>query len=134
MPITLADDDGQPTIMHVVYRDPWTWDQFISTGDQMLKRLDEAKENVAIIVDMTDSQQVPGGMPSWLLHHMGHVGPIAHPRTDVLVIVASPTISLPGASLLKKLAPLYSSKVEVAPTLEQAHALIAQRRSSANPA
>ena len=122
MSITNAWDNAEKTIIRQTWTD-WTWDEYAAASSEHKAMLDTVKHVVDLIVDVK-SIIFPKNILS-LLPKFAAATSFTHPRAGLVVVMgASPTAAAIGKTFCK-VHSLLSRKVFFAPTLEEAHQIIA---------
>jgi hypothetical protein len=126
--LTTEWDDEAHTIMRVTYHPGWTWDDLeanLSTEEQFLDSIDH---RVDVIADFRGTVLPPGALRR--LPKIAQSPPYVHPNSGSVVMVGSPDFMDELVRLYKR---LYgqAARLTMVGTLEEARALIVQKRGDA---
>jgi hypothetical protein len=129
MGITVIWDNEDKTAICIVYRQPWTWQDFDAAVKQMLTLLDSMSHKVDIIFDIREGGTPPAGA----MLRFKRVATINHPNGGKLIFVSSRFLTVLIEGIISVLAKAFSG-VWQAPdfsfvsTLEEARRLLREQR------
>lgn len=130
MAVEILWDNDEKTILRYQVNGRWTWDEFWSAFNQSLRMTDEVDHMVDFIFG--DADIAIRSLPPGLLTQLGAVVRRRHPRAGTTVFLASERSSVRTVwyRLAIKMYPRIGEKYAFATTLDEARALLAERRTS----
>jgi hypothetical protein len=121
-------DNAEKTIMRVTYQKGWTWDDMMQNFAIETAMLDEAAHRVDVIAEFGNTDLPPGAIMR--LPKIAVSPPYTHPNGGEVVMVASPGFIQEVVNIYKKVYGVAAKLVTVR-TVEEAHALLKQKRAAA---
>jgi len=123
MPVTNSWDNDEKTIIRMEIAGRWTWDEMYQASDAGYTMLESVPHIVYPIIDMRQSQAIPGNA----ITHASGLMRRQHPRTGMSVFVGANTIVV---SLWRAFVHVYSlfsreQDFKFANSLDEARQLIA---------
>jgi hypothetical protein len=129
MPITVQWDDDANTILRLVYVAPWTWDEFFDAFDEAAGLVRSADYEVSVINDASHAGQPPPDM----LGHLQATVEALPANLGLMIVAASEFYGKTAVQLLQHLYPDHMSNWRVAPTVDEARAMIQTWREESRP-
>jgi hypothetical protein len=125
MPITAQWDDDANTILRLGYVEPWTWDEFFDAFDEATSLIRNADHEVSVINDGRHAGQPPPD----LIGHVQATIEVLPANLGLMIVAASEFYGKMAVQLLQQLYPDSMSNWRIAPTVDEARAMIAAWRS-----
>jgi hypothetical protein len=128
--ITTEWDDDEKTILRVTYHLGWSWDDLEGNLTIEEELLDSVDHKVDVIADFRGTQLPPGAISR--LPKIAQSPPYTHPNSGAMVMVGSPAFMKEVVGVYKR---VYgqAAKLTMVSDLDEARALIAQKRAEAAP-
>jgi hypothetical protein len=126
--ITTEWDDDEKTILRVTYHFGWSWDDLEGNLTIEEELLDSVDHKVDVIADFRGTQLPPGAISR--LPKIAQSPPYTHPNSGAMVMVGSPAFMKEVVGVYKR---VYgqAAKLTMVSDLDEARALIAQKRAEA---
>jgi hypothetical protein len=126
MPVTVAWDDEEQTIIHFAFIAPWTWDEFRMAVEKGWIEGRHHAHRVHAIVDFTRI----GPMPSGYLTHFSRAAMTrVSPNVGVIVVVGVTGMFTTTFQLIMRLFPRLQERVIQVDSVEEAHAFLARYKA-----
>jgi hypothetical protein len=125
MGIAVHWKDEMKAIIVLEFESQWTWDDLYNATQQMYRMLDEIDHTAYTITDLRKSR----GVPSGFLAHARRLTMRRDPRIKVSAIVGANGLVEVAVDIIRK---VYKNAIDSAvfvDTLEEAEAIIAERRA-----
>jgi hypothetical protein len=125
MPITLAWDNDDKTILRWDFEGDWNWNLVKETLGKSVAMRQTVGHDVALIFDMRDAAPLRAGA----LHQTAENLAAAPEGRQVLIVVGQGTFMQAMVAIFQKVYPTMKNEIKHAATLDEARALIKEIRS-----
>ncbi len=124
MPIQVAWDNDEQTVIRYDFQGSWSWSDY----SQAVEEADRMMLSVDHTVDAIANLQHSRGLPTGAIHHVRRTITKAPPQLGVIVI-AHPSLFVQAmTTAFNRVYPHLGERILLADTLDEARALIARRR------
>lgn len=134
MGVTTVWGDSDQSFMLVTFEKPWTWDDFQAAVDQMRVLLNESSHKLTLLLDIRSA----GFPPQGAVRRFKEVGETNHPNIEQIVYIAPRVLAHFIRSINSVLSAAFQGYIPpnfvFVPTLEEAHALMAQKAEKSSTA
>jgi hypothetical protein len=125
MPIRVAWDKADKTIVRLVFNGDWTWADLDRASDEAAALIDTVDHKVAVLLDVRRARQIPGDF----MNHAGRIADGHNPKRGILVVVGASMLMQTVGGALFKLFPEATKDVMMAGTMDEAYAVIERQRN-----
>lgn len=123
MPVQFDWENEQKRILHYRLNATWTWDELFAAKKQANEMMDMVSHKLGVIIEAPSQPSLP---PNIIVNARNALRS-THPNTVVIVIVAVHPLIRTMFYTTRALGRLANFRVELASTLEEAHAIIETR-------
>ena len=123
MGIQVVWDNDEKTIIRYVFDVRWTWDDFYAARTDAYNLIDTVQHKIGVIFDAPPNVTLP---PNMITHSRSAISK-THENTHVVVVVVGNTYVRAMLTMVRKLSKKAAEKLELAPTLDEARALVRER-------
>ncbi|MEO8609145.1 MAG: hypothetical protein ABI690_14745 [Chloroflexota bacterium] len=123
MPINVAWDTEDQTIICYHFSEHWTWEEFFEARNQVLEQIDTVAHKVGVIMDTPPNIILPPNVLTHSLTSLRHM----HPNTAIVVFIAGKSFLNMMVSMMAKMSRLSTNNIIVAANLDEARAIITKR-------
>ncbi|MDX2075947.1 MAG: hypothetical protein SFZ02_05920 [bacterium] len=123
--------DDKKIIMNVFVEFPWTWKEYLSAMEPMMKELKEKETPCATVVDLSQMKVLP--KDGNILQILLHVDKIMPSNVFASTMVGANPMVMAFMNVLTKLRPNAKRLVSFTRTLEEGHKIIYKRYENQFP-
>ena len=121
MPITIAWDNTDHTIVRLTFTGHWGWDEFYAAHTSTYDLMDHQLHPVPILIDLQHNQAIPKNM----LVHLRKLSLNAHPNAGSVVVVGANKIIQAITDIVQRVYGGTGWQFRMVPTLEAGRQLLA---------
>lgn len=125
MPVTIDWHDDTQTILHYHFTSPWTWEEYRAAIEQAWALAESVDHPTDTITDMRHSRAVPDNLFRNIRQSMVEIPD----STQTIVLVGTNMLVEAMLGIMRRLYPQQMGKFFTADSIEEARALIAERRA-----
>lgn len=129
MSISVMWENNERTILRYRFNGKWTWEEFYAAIERGQALQDEVTQPVDVLLDMLESPVVPGGA----IRHFRPIGKIAHPNTEMRIVVSSSGIIAGLYAVFIRMIGSAARSYRIVRTLDEAHTLITDLQAQRQP-
>lgn len=124
MPVTVAWDSEERTLMRYTIVEPWQWDEFYTTlAEGRAMRLQENVAVIDIVFDVTQARKIPFDALTQI-NIMGRRDSIVGSHVRRIVIVGANTFLQSILTMVGRVAPRLGDRVVLADRLEEVQGML----------
>jgi hypothetical protein len=130
MPITVAWDNPEHTIILMHFEGKWTWEELLDVEEVINRHLDQTSQPLDFIVDMTNAGPPAPSVPA----QFRQVGrEISHPMLRRTVVVGASSLIEIYLRIFSSLQSVAAQKITTASTIQEAHSLLGKPPETDTP-
>ncbi len=126
MTITVQWDDDTQTVLHYMFESPWTWEEYRAALQQAWDMANAVDHPTDTITDMSDSRLLPDNLFRNVRQSMVEIPE----STETVVLVGGGLIVEMMLGVVRRLYRSHTQKFFTVRTVDEARALIRQRRAA----
>ncbi len=123
MGITINWGNDEHTLIYIAFDPQWTWREFEALDDQTTATLDSVDHKVNFIVDASNGNRLPRGLPT---AQIKQVIKLEHPNSNRMVLVGANTYVRVMLDTALKIISEAGGKIIFAHTIEEARRILAE--------
>jgi hypothetical protein len=127
MSVKVVWDDEQHTALRYDLEGRWTWDEFYAAFNEGKAMMEGSAHTVHFILNAMDNLS-KGYVPPGALSHVASLNRNAPPNAGITVAVGGNTLGKIFHGMIARIYPKIAKRYAFADSLEEARAMIAQRR------